>query len=393
MRFSTTPTRRTPLGNLNYNQTGTYDFTDPTTGSQYSIPRFTASQTLSPQELAIQSQGERGKLNLATLGADQSGRLGGVLNSPFDLSGAPGMGDAGMLSGIPRAATSFGDQRLLSADRARVEAVAVLAAQSAARPCPHEPGAAARRPGHPLRLDRLQRRDEGLQRPSRRATGRRHAGRRRRAAAGVSSRPPRAGSSPMQACCSNCSRRRPPTTRRTRAGNQYLTEQYALRGQPINEVTALLSGSQVSRPELHDDAAAADPDHGHRGAVQPEFQRSNSRITSSRTRTSRRCSAAYLGAAGKLGARRDHGERPAREEGHSPHRDGVCRHAAAGRRAEKKKLPIYEYSYKDDPASTRHIGPMAQDVEKIDPGRGGEDKRGVKYINASRVMGSILRAA
>ena len=215
--FLNNTNQSTPLGNLNYNQTGTYDFTDPTTGSQYSIPRFTASQTLSPQELAIQNEGERGKLNLATLGADQSGRLGGVLNSPFDLGGAPGMGDAGMLSGIPRAATSFGDATTTQRRPRPGRGVAVLAAQSAARPCPHEPRAAARRPGHPLRLDRLQRRDEGLQRPSRRATGRRHAGRRRRAAAGVSSRPPRAGSSPMQACCSNCSRRRPPTTRRTRA--------------------------------------------------------------------------------------------------------------------------------------------------------------------------------
>jgi hypothetical protein len=36
---------------------------------------------------------------------------------------------------------------------------------------------------------------------------------------------------------------------------------------------------------------------------------------------------------------------------------------------------------------------MAQDVEKVDPGAVGEDKRGMKYINVPRVMGSILRAA
>jgi hypothetical protein len=60
---------------------------------------------------------------------------------------------------------------------------------------------------------------------------------------------------------------------------------------------------------------------------------------------------------------------------------------------ERKKLPIYEYSYKDDPASTRHIGPMAQDVEKVDPGAVVTDRGGTKYIKPRRVMGSIMRAS
>ena len=60
---------------------------------------------------------------------------------------------------------------------------------------------------------------------------------------------------------------------------------------------------------------------------------------------------------------------------------------------EIKKLPVYSYSYKDDPASTRHIGPMAQDVERVDPGAVMEDRRGRKMIDTKRVMGSILKAA
>jgi hypothetical protein len=59
---------------------------------------------------------------------------------------------------------------------------------------------------------------------------------------------------------------------------------------------------------------------------------------------------------------------------------------------EKRELPIYQYSYKDDPTSTRHIGPMAQDVEQIEP-RAVAEREGTKYINPRRVMGSILRAA
>ena len=58
---------------------------------------------------------------------------------------------------------------------------------------------------------------------------------------------------------------------------------------------------------------------------------------------------------------------------------------------ERKQLPIYQYSYKKDPASVRHIGPMAQDVEKIVP-EGVDEHEGVKYIKPQHVMGSILRA-
>ena len=36
----------TPNGSLNYNQTGSYNWTDPSTGSSYNIPTFTATQTL-----------------------------------------------------------------------------------------------------------------------------------------------------------------------------------------------------------------------------------------------------------------------------------------------------------------------------------------------------------
>ena len=63
------------------------------------------------------------------------------------------------------------------------------------------------------------------------------------------------------------------------------------------------------------------------------------------------------------------------------HRDG-----------ERKKLPIYEYEYARARRRRRHVGPMAQDVEKIDPRRG-QEIGGVKHIDTGRVMGSILRAA
>jgi hypothetical protein len=59
--------------------------------------------------------------------------------------------------------------------------------------------------------------------------------------------------------------------------------------------------------------------------------------------------------------------------------------------AERKKLPIYEFEYKQG-SGERHTGPMAQDVEKIDPGAV-HDIGGAKAIDTNRVMGNILRAA
>jgi hypothetical protein len=65
---------------------------------------------------------------------------------------------------------------------------------------------------------------------------------------------------------------------------------------------------------------------------------------------------------------------------------------AANPEGEAKELPIYEYSYKKDPTSERRVGPMAQDVEKIDK-RAVTTRGGVKHIYPAKVMGSILRAS
>ena len=55
-----------------------------------------------------------------------------------------------------------------------------------------------------------------------------------------------------------------------------------------------------------------------------------------------------------------------------------------------KQLPIKRWRYKGDPV--KHIGPMAQDVERIDP-KAVKTVKGIKHIDPRRVMGGILRAA
>lgn len=81
----------TPYGSLNYSQTGMTQWTDPTSGKTYDIPQSTATQTLSPEQQKLYDTNTEAQTNLSGLARDQSARLGSLLGSPMDLSKAPGV--------------------------------------------------------------------------------------------------------------------------------------------------------------------------------------------------------------------------------------------------------------------------------------------------------------
>lgn len=83
----------TPGGSLTYSTTGQHTWTDPSTGQTYSVPQYTATTTLSPEAQAIQDQNNAASLNLATLAANQSGRADQLLSQPFSLDNVPGAAD------------------------------------------------------------------------------------------------------------------------------------------------------------------------------------------------------------------------------------------------------------------------------------------------------------
>jgi len=83
----------TPYGNLSYNQTGTYQWTDPLSGKEYDIPQFTAQTDYTPAGQQIVDNTQRLQTNLSQLGADQVARLGGLLDRPMDVSTLPARGD------------------------------------------------------------------------------------------------------------------------------------------------------------------------------------------------------------------------------------------------------------------------------------------------------------
>jgi hypothetical protein len=75
----------TPEGSLMYSQTGSQTYTDPSTGRTYAIPQYTATTSLSPEAQAIRAQNNAASLNMATLAANQSGRADQLLSQPFSL--------------------------------------------------------------------------------------------------------------------------------------------------------------------------------------------------------------------------------------------------------------------------------------------------------------------
>lgn len=67
----------TPYGNLSYSQSGKWE--DGT-------PHFTATQTLSPEQQNLYNLGTQTQSNLGNIGVEQSDKVRGILNTPFDLN-------------------------------------------------------------------------------------------------------------------------------------------------------------------------------------------------------------------------------------------------------------------------------------------------------------------
>ena len=75
----------TPYGDLTYDQTGTYSFTDPNSGVTYDLPTWAATTTLNPTaQLAFDEQ-QRANASLSTLAADQAQFLQGYMAESPDL--------------------------------------------------------------------------------------------------------------------------------------------------------------------------------------------------------------------------------------------------------------------------------------------------------------------
>lgn len=429
----------TPQGSLNYNATGNYGWTDPTTGQVYQIPTFTATQTETPQGQAIRAQNEAAQYNLAGMANAQSGRVSSLLSTPFSPgAGAPAAGDPNSIMNVGRAATSFeggGPMRTgigpvgditqsyapegnYSADRQRVEESLMQRMN---------PQLAMERQGVEQRLA-----DQGIRYGSqayssamddynRQANDARFAAigqaggeqarmnqmaaqeaafRNQAQSQGYEQALGQAGfenqargqtftQNAAQAAFQNAglaqqiAQAQSGFNAQQAARNAYMNEQFAQRNQPINEITSLMSGSQVQNPNFINTPGSQIPTTDIGGLVNQNFQQQMG-VYGQQNQNWQSMMGGLLG----LGA----GAMKLSDEREKENIDRVGTVFAYNEEAERKQLPVYEYEYKNDPASLRHVGPMAQDVEKVDP-RAVKNVKGRKMIDTRRVMGNILKAA
>ena len=73
-----------PEGSLTYSRTGNNTFTDAQ-GRTVTVPQYTATKTYSPEGQELYNIGQQTEKNIATIGRDQSSRIGDLLGTPLRL--------------------------------------------------------------------------------------------------------------------------------------------------------------------------------------------------------------------------------------------------------------------------------------------------------------------
>jgi hypothetical protein len=240
--------QNTPQGSVKYDVTDSYKFNDPNTGATYDIPRFTVNQTLSPEEQKIFEQSEAAKYNLSNLANTQSGRLGSLLGTNISLTGAPGAGDPNSLN-LGTAARSFGDDEDYNRARSHVEDALFQRIspqlQRDANSLDQRLADQGIRYGSPAYNAAYQPYNQRVN-DARLAVTQAGAAEQNQAFQQAYLRAQFGNTGLAQ----QVQQQQNFLNAQNYARQNYLTEQYALRNQPINEITALLSGSQVSRPNF-----------------------------------------------------------------------------------------------------------------------------------------------
>jgi hypothetical protein len=437
--FLNNTNQNTPDGSLRYDQTDTYNWTDPYTGTNIAIPRFTATQTLSPQQQAIQDQSNAAKMNLAGMANTQSDRLATLLGKEIDLSGAPAAGDPNAITNVPQAATTFGDVGQqqstfgaagditksygagdFSADRQNVQDA--LMARMNPQLAIEKQGIEQQLADQGIRYG-SQAYSDAMMNYSRQANDARfgaisQAGQEQQRMMDMAAQ--RAGfenaaqqqqyeeeqgrgTFANQAQAANfqqagaradylnaglaqqVAQAQTGFNAQNMARNQFMNEQYAQRNQPINEISSLLSGSQINNPNFVNTPNNQIPTTDVAGLINNRFSQDMSIYQQQNQNYQQQQAGMYglmggilKGGIGLLSDVREKENITKLGSVLTPH-------------SNDNELPIYKYSYKGDPASVMHVGPMAQDVEKIDPSAVIEHK-GRKYIDGGK-LGSVLGMA
>lgn len=450
----------TPDGSLNYDVTGDYNWQDPYTGLNVDIPTFTATQTLSPQQQQIQDQANATKMNLAGMANAQSSRLSQWLSGNIDTTGAPAAADPSTLSNVGQAATSFnvpGQQQTTfdTSGTANPNAITNTYGSNMDVNSVQKALLAQMQPQLDVQKEQLQQQlaDQGIKPGSAAynaafvpfnqqqnnaymqsitgATGQyatemgvqNQLGTFQNSAQqqayneqqGIGQFANQAQQNQFQQAgtqadyynaglAQQLSAAQDSFNAQNMARNQYMNETYAMRNQPINEISSLLSGSQINNPNFVNTPNNQIPTTDVAGLINNKFSQDMSVYQQQNADYQQQVGGMYgmLGGLlkGGIGLMSDVTQKddisqigtifsatPASDnDAPVPQAKGYDPMEAGS-----KELPVYQYSFKQDPTNTMHIGPMAQDVEKIDP-KAVVQHKGVKYIKPVRLMSNILRA-
>lgn len=207
-----------PDGSVIYRQTGSRQTKDPSTGETYNIPTFTQKTNLSPAGEALRKSNNRTKASLAGIAKDQSRALRQHLNKPINLRGLPEAGDASAITG--------GEETRARVEQALMDRLNPQLAQD-------REALRTQLSNQGIKLG-SEAYDRGIE-----SFGKQSNDARLAAILG-------AGQEASRVTDMDLAKFNAENTSRSSA----LSERTAIRNQPINEITALMSGSQVSQPSF-----------------------------------------------------------------------------------------------------------------------------------------------
>ncbi len=338
----------------------------------YYIPTMTATQTLSPQQQAIKNNEDKAQQSLSATAREQAWKLRGLLNDTVDTSKLPKSVDWTKLlmpeyqtvgSGPKDLQTSYVDD--FSKDRKRVED----AMMGRLQPTIDRDRAALEtnlqnqgiRIGSDAWTNAMADFDRGVndQRTSVLLSG----GQEQSRLANLAHQQATFGNTAKQQMYDNALRgagfnnsvadqdfnaRVLRNTQRDNSRQRALQEAFALRNQPINEISSLLSGAQVTQPNFMNIQGASIPTVDYAGIVQQNYANEMGAYNSQMANYNGILGGLFgLGAAGiKYSDRRLK---------HDIRRIGTYRNG----------LPKYEFRYRHN--GRRHIGVMSDDVRKFRP--------------------------
>ncbi|WP_132077458.1 tail fiber domain-containing protein [Sinorhizobium americanum] len=399
----------TPDGSLSYSYT-TQKWTDPLSGNVYDLPVATATQNLSEMQQKIKDQNDVASLNLATLATSQSSRLNDLLGKPMNISKAPVAGDPSKLrlpqyqqfAAGPKLQTSIGNAgditrsyetdfdtstyenalmaRLnpqLERDRAALETRLAnqglqpgseaynRAIDEAGRTSNDARIAAVLNAGQEqTRLANVANQKASFENAAQaqaygQALQNADFGNNANQQMYQNGQSATAANNALQDQSFNAQQAQ--INAQNTARSNYLNEQYASRNQPINEIAALLSGAQVTSPNFVQTQGQSIQPVDYAGLVQQNYQNQMAAYNA-RQQAGGNLLDSLLGFLPKSDRRaKKNIEKVGRLKGHN----------------------LYEFQYKGEPTSgPKHIGVMAQEVEKTRPEavlRGADGMRRVDY--------------